>query len=111
MKTFKNICIIGFIAFSMLAFNACQQPGGNQTGSEYMPDMAHSIAYEANTYAYYYNNTWGSKEDYYKMAQPKEPVAGTIARGAAGKSVEIDSENEIRVSDNGAVPYYYGDTD
>jgi hypothetical protein len=24
---------------------SCQQAGGDTTGSEYMPDMAHSIAY------------------------------------------------------------------
>jgi len=35
-------------------FMACQQPGVNSTGSEYMPDMGHSIAYEANHYNYYY---------------------------------------------------------
>ena len=43
-----SICLI-------LMVTSCQQPGGNSTGSEYMPDMGHSIAYEANYYNYYYN--------------------------------------------------------
>lgn len=111
MKELKKIYLVALLAITILAFNACQQPGGNNAGSEYMPDMAHSIAYEANTYAYYYNNTWGSKEDYHKMAQPRKPVSGTIARGSAGGSVASDMTNAISVPSNGAVPYYYGDTD
>jgi mono/diheme cytochrome c family protein len=106
----------GFIlAFVLVVifFNACQQPGGNVTGSEFMPDMAHSIAYEANTYSYYYNNTWGSKEEYHKYAQPRLPVSGTIARGYAGE-VATDgssSPNAIPIRANGNVPYNYGNTE
>lgn len=111
MNDIKKTYLIIVIAFTLMVFNACQQPGGNNTGSEFMPDMAHSIAFEANTYAYYYNNTWGTKEDYYQMAKPKEPVAGTIARGAVGHSVSLDSEGSISIPMNGAVPYYYGDSD
>ncbi|WP_235295099.1 c-type cytochrome [Portibacter lacus] len=99
------------IAVMLISINACQQPSNVDTGSEYMPDMAHSIAYEANTYAYYYNNTWGSKEDYYEMAQPRVPVKGTIARGAASSTAMTASNNEISVPANGAVPYYYGNTE
>ncbi len=88
-------------------FFACQQPGGNSTGSEYMPDMGHSIAYEANHYNYYYQNTWGSEDEYYEYAKPRKPVAGTIARGYAGG----DSNSDIAHTPNGSVPYYYGDTD
>lgn len=65
----------------VLTVVACQSPEGDITGSEFMPDMAHSIAYEANTNSYYYNNTWSSKEDYEKFAQPRLPVAGTIPHG------------------------------
>jgi outer membrane protein OmpA-like peptidoglycan-associated protein len=46
-----------------------------------MPDMAHSIAYEANHDVYYYNNTWGEEETYERYAQPRKPVNGTVARG------------------------------
>ena len=40
------------VVITICFFTACQQPGVNSTGSEYMPDMAHSVAYEANYYAY-----------------------------------------------------------
>lgn len=46
-----------------------------------MPDMAHSVAYEANYTTYYYNNTWGSEEEYRQMAGPRTNVKGTVARG------------------------------
>ncbi len=79
----------------MLSLASCQSPGGESPGSEFMPDMAHSIAYEANYYNYYYNNTWGSEEEYYAFAQPKLPVKGTVPRSA----------------NVGSVPYYYGNTE
>ena len=50
------------VVITICFFTACQQPGVNSTGSEYMPDMAHSVAYEANYYAYYYHNTWGTED-------------------------------------------------
>ena len=90
-------------------FMACQQPGVDSTGSEYMPDMGHSIAYEANHYNYYYQNTWGSEDEYYKYAKPRDPVTGTIARGHAGGVAPADES--IPFAPNGAVPYYYGDSD
>lgn len=111
MKDIKNLYLVLIVAVIMLSINACQQPTGNQTGSEFMPDMAHSIAYEANTYAYYYNNTWGSKEDYYEMAKPRNPVKGTIARGYVGSADATETTNEISVPANGAVPYYYEDSE
>ncbi len=90
----KNIKYIILYVTIVLLF-ACQQPGKNKTGSEYMPDMGHSIAYEANYYTYYYHNTWGSEDEYYQMAQPKLPVAGTIPRSSA----------------KGSTVYHYGDSD
>lgn len=102
----KALIKISF-AFALLAvvITGCQQPGGNRTGSEYMPDMGHSVAYEANYYNYYYNNTWGSRDDYYEFAQPKLPVKGTIPRSSTGA-------NGIAIpASAGSVPYYYGDSD
>ncbi len=93
-----------FLSLVVLVTTGCQQPGGNNPGSEYMPDMAHSIAYEANAYDYYYNNTWGSQDDYYEMAKPRVPVKGTVPRSTTGK-------NGISIPANGSVPYYYGDTE
>jgi len=81
-----------------------------------MPDMFHSIAYEANLNDYYYYNTWDSQEEYTKLAQPREPVAGTIARGYAAPTDKkyVDgsvSTNAIAIPVNGSVPYYYNDTE
>ena len=87
------------VVLTICLFTACQQPGKNSTGSEYMPDMAHSVAYEANYYSYYYHNTWGSEDEYYKMASPRKPVKGTIARNAAG------------TANASALSYTYGDSD
>ena len=104
-----------FIILSVLVLTqACSPANGNKTGHEFMPDMVHSVAYEANVNSYYYYNTWGSEEDYLKYAMPRNPVEGTIARGYAGgantKSVSAHS-NDIYVTANGSVPYYYGDTE
>ena len=113
IKNIKRAGLVMTIVFMVLLFNACQQAGGNVTGSEFMPDMAHSIAYEANTYAYYYNNTWGTKDEYHAFAQPGLPVEGTIARGYAGDIATDGSSSHTAVpmQANGSVPYYYGDTE
>ena len=53
MKHLKKYSLV--LAIAVVVFmQSCQQAGGDTTGSEYMPDMAHSIAYEANYYNYYY---------------------------------------------------------
>ncbi len=118
----KNTYLLFAFAIVLLS-TACQQPDGNNPGSEYMPDMGHSIAYEANHYDYYYHNTWGTEQEYYKMSQPRKPVAGTIPRGFAGvhyasnKAQAMSTLNggnsniAIKVPVNGNVPYYYADTD
>lgn len=90
---------ISAVLITICLFTACQQPGKNSTGSEYMPDMAHSVAYEANYYTYYYHNTWGTEDEYYKMAGPRKPVKGSIARNAAGTNKA------------GALSYAYADSD
>lgn len=99
--TYKYIIVLTIAVFLFL--QSCQQPGGNSTGSEYMPDMSHSIAYEANYYNYYYNNTWGSEEEYYTYAKPKKPVKGTVPRSS---SATISVPNQSKSS-----LYPYGDTD
>lgn len=71
--------IILFVASSLMY--SCGRASAEYTGTEYMPDMAHSIAYEANVNTYYYYNTWGSEEDYNSSARPRKPVKGTVARG------------------------------
>ncbi len=110
-----------------LSLYACSPAEGNFTGSEYMPDMAHSIAYEANVYTKYGLNTWDedSKVDLKTLSIPGEPVHGTVPRGYAGvrhtdpNQAETmmatlrgeRSVNEIAVPVNGSVPYHYEDTE
>lgn len=121
------ITLFALYVASML-FTSCSQPSNNDPGSEYMPDMAHSIAYEANVYNYYYLNTWddASVKKLKELSIPKEPVAGTIPRGYAGvhyastataKNAVMqlhqgaNSTAAISVPVNGSVPYYYEDTE
>ena len=101
MITFQLYKILGIVVLVLL-LNACQQPGGESPGSEYMPDMAHSIAYEANYYNYYYNNTWGSEEEYHKFAQPRKPVPGTVPFSNAA---------HMSIPTNGSSEYNYADTE
>ena len=105
-NSFLNILVA--VLFLMVVV-ACEDAGVNDPGAEYMPDMGHSIAYEANVYDYYSYNTWGSEDEYYRYAQPRKPVAGTIARGYAG--AVATRANDVAVPTNGSVPYYYGDTE
>ncbi len=95
---------------SVFYLSSCSNPSGNDRGTEYMPDMFHSIAYEANLDDYYYYNTWGTKEDYAKLAQPRKPVQGTIPRGLAGTKA-ASASSTINIPVNGSVPYYYGNTE
>jgi len=95
-----------------IVMTSCGKADGNYTGREYMPDMAHPITYEANTYSYYEYNTWSTPEEKREMSQPRKPVTGTIARGYAGGDAMAKFANErVAINPNGAVPYYYEDTD
>ena len=91
--------------------SGCKPADGDHPGSEYMPDMFHSIAFEANLYDYYYYNTWSSPEEYYEHAKPREPVAGTVPFGQfAMKNGEYPSDVRMVIKDlpaSGAVPYHY----
>lgn len=101
LKVFFSVCVV-------LALASCQSPGKNKTGSEYMPDMGHSIAYEANVMTYYGLNTWGSKEEYHSFVQPRIPVEGTIARS---RFYSEDGYSKFRLPDVNSVPYHYEDTE
>ncbi len=115
-----------YILIAVLVLNACKPAGGEYTGSEYMPDMAHSIAYEANVYTNYYLNTWdsASTKSLKELSNPRPPVNGTVARGYAGAALDgehmsetmdvlrgKDAVNTIAVPVNGSAPYYYDDTE
>lgn len=107
--------IILALTVSVLLYT-CSPAGGEHTGSEYMPDMGHSLAMEANTYNYYYHNTWDEAstiELKELVRDPALPVPGTIARGYAGGS-GLHGEHplsDMRIPMNGSVPYYYVDTE
>ena len=128
MTNKRNNIIVLFAIATPLLFSSCQQPKGNSTGSEYMPDMAHSIAMEANTFDNYYWNTWDEQSvvKLKDISMPRNPVAGTIPRGYAGvhyastttaKNAAMDNLNgegaiqAISVPVNGNVPYYYGNNE
>lgn len=104
-----------FAAFFTAILVGCSPSGGESPGHEFMPDMFHSTAYEANLYDYYYYNTWGTPEEYRAYAMPRKPIAGTIPRGYASLSSSDDPEEVKKhlqsMPINGHVPYYYEDTD
>lgn len=125
MKQIRSFFII--VAATIL-LNACSPAGGDRTGSEYMPDMGHSVAYEANVYNYYYYNTWDQASTFKlkDLTKAGQPVAGTVPRGYAGvyfastataqnamlENLHGESTpNSISVPVNGSVPYYYVDTE
>lgn len=73
----------GLIVFAIaLFFYSKCGPEGNWTGREYMPDMGHSIAYEANVDGYYQYNMWGGQESRSAYSQPRLEPNGVIARGS-----------------------------
>ena len=110
--------ILGVALFAWL-FSLCSPAGKNKTGHEYMPDMYHQVAYEANLYSAYYWNHWDSKSvrTVAELSQPHGKVEGTIARGMTGVyytglgSLDIvrgkNAPNAIAASPNGEAPFYY----
>ncbi|NBC07939.1 MAG: c-type cytochrome [Bacteroidetes bacterium] len=127
----KNIKHIAFAIVAVIILHACAPAEGDFPGSEYMPDMGHSVAQEANIHNYYYYNTWDSASviKLKDLSSPGLPVEGTMPRGYAGTffaemaeggpdSDEVMAQhngvkgvNNIAVPVNGHVPYYYKDTE
>ena len=95
MKILNNFIFVVLLAI-VFSLGSCQKAGVNNTGSEYMPGMYHSIAYEANYSTYYARNQWVDQKGYAFYASPRKPVKGTIAR-----------DNGVSDSE----PFYYGDTE
>ncbi len=117
-----------FVLVTAILIYSCAPADGNSTGHEYIPDMGHSIAYEANVYTNYSLNTWDetSTKKLKELSMPGEPVTGTVPRGYAGVHFAGDDDlrtemmehlrgesasNDIAVPLNGSVPYYYVDTE
>ena len=128
MKNMR-LSIIGLLFTLVILVSACQEAKDNQTGSEYMPDMYHSIAYEANVRSDYSLNHWNDESviSIEQLPAPAGlPVTGTVPRGWAGVALS-GAEGEkaglykemtgqmpgaaISTPINGHVPYYYGDTE
>lgn len=124
----KHIRAFLFVLLATVLLHACSPAGGEHPGSEYMPDMGHSLAYEANVYSYYYYNTWDQVSTFKlkDLTRAGEPVAGTVPRGYAGVYFANNAQdreavmetlngegslNAISVPVNGSVPYYYEDTE
>jgi mono/diheme cytochrome c family protein len=129
-KNNQHLVFILSAAVLLVGFNSCQQAGGNQTGSEFIPDMAHSTAYEANVLTLYPLNSWDEESTFSRrqLSQPRLPVNGTVPRGYAGAAVNdgvfataeeavlstlenIEYQDGIHYTPNGHVPYYYPDTE
>jgi len=114
-----QILLVVILAFVLtLGIQSCSPASGNHPGHEYMMDMGHSIAFEANVSNYYKLNTWGTEEEYHQYIQPRLPQKGTIARGYAALASQV-SPNDLEMLKaahagktlNGSVPYYYVDTE
>lgn len=127
----KDLRVLVLSITLAVVLTACY-PGDDTTGSEYMPDMAHSLAVEANTYNYYYYNTWDKEStvELAKLVYPRTVPAGTVPRGYAGaytpgmqapgsmddvdlmrgSMVDANHMNAISIPTNGSVPYYYENT-
>lgn len=123
-----SIQLLLVAALAVLFLGSCQQPGKNQTGSEFVPDMAHSLAYESNVYSDFTYNSFDDQSVVSKkeLSNPKLPVQGTIPRGYAGFELARtesagqdvlnvlagkDSPNSLSVPPNGSAPYFYTDTE
>lgn len=100
MRNLIYILLLGGILLTSIS--SCSMAGKNNAGSEYMPDMVHSVAYEANYYDFYKYNRWGTEEEYYQFALPKGNVEGTVSR---------TSSSSINVPGVDARPYDFGDSE
>jgi mono/diheme cytochrome c family protein len=112
-------------ALSLTLFEACSPAHGNSTGHEYMPDMGHSVAYEANKIDEYSLHDWDEQSVKTKVelwGTPRQPIKGTVPRGYVGISAHGNSAeyvammqsrngNGVYTPVNGNVPYYYADNE
>lgn len=121
----NNIKLVIFAISVSIILQACSPADKENPGSEYMPDMGHSLAVESTTYNYYYYNTWNNESTLTLgelINRPKIGVEGTVPRGYAGDFLGSDATVEVirgndeerpspRYPVNGHVPYFYEDTD
>lgn len=115
MKVKGSLYILFTMAILVLSSSCFRSK--KDPGREYMPDMKHSVSYQANYYDYYWFNRWGGEEEYYQFALPRRPVKGTMPRGYVGIAYAQSIEQRMRIKEamkglpmNGHVPFYYVDT-
>ena len=130
---FNPSSILAVLSLFLLAGTySCQQPGVGveKTGSEFIPDMATPVTYEANLYTNYSLNSWDEESvvSRHKLSQPRLPVKGTIPRGYASIATHDGTyqsaqeaiahtmakqkkDGGIVFTPNGSGPYYYPDTE
>lgn len=115
MKKLVQIYTLSLFLIGVGLIQSCSPAKDNNPGSEYMPDMFHSIAYEANLDDYYFYNTWGDHKDYYKLAVPREPVKGSIPFGQFalknGQYSEAMQSTVMDIEESGSVPSEYDHTE
>lgn len=116
MKLFSTIIVATILSTALLS--SCGHAGKNNPGTEYMPDMGVSVAYEANKFVDYNRNTWNAEsvKTRKELAMHNLPVKNTRPRGYIGGSSTMkavhgrDKLNSIATPPNGYVPFYYGDS-
>ncbi len=131
MRKNLRILAVALSFLTIIGFEACSPAKGDHPGSEYMPDMGHSIAYEANVITEYYHNTWDAESKKHsgktvrELSLHNKPVKGTIPRGYAGvvnannkdRAAKMkflrgeSSTNAMAIPLNGKVPYYIPNTE
>lgn len=115
MRLNRSFLYIGLLV--SIGTYSCGPAVGNDPGHEYMPDMFHSIAYEANYYDYYSLNTWGDEGDYHAIAQPRTQIPGTIPFGEYSEVSHAQGNAALyatafqNIPRNGQVPYHYANTE
>ncbi len=130
MKLKQHLLIVLAMSLAIIGTYSCQQPGKNATGSEFIPDMAHSTAYDANVLQNYGLNSFDKESvlSRRELSQPRLPVGGTIPRGYAGSASfngvfasaedavvstmnRMKGDGGIAYTPNGHVNYAYPDTE
>ncbi len=110
MNRLEHIYLV-VLLFACIGLFSCSRAGGNEPGSEYMPDMGHSIAYEANYYDYYSYNTWSSEAEYYQDVQPRKPVKGSVPIGYSNGTKAKYAKAFQSYPMNGHVDFPYENTE
>ena len=97
----KTLSLAAIAVGLVASLESCNtKASGNFQGREYMPDMAHPIAYESNTFTFYNQNRWGGEDGYTafykKYIQGAKPQNNTISRGERPHHYKDTEEERAR---------------